>query len=497
MATLGIELCDAAFRAATFDGQEVKLIATPEQPAGLSWPGFAYFDGQKFAYGPAAEDLWFVHPRRVAHTFWSRLAQEPSTLGPSGKPAPFSQLAFHFFQDFYRHATRHHPADKVVLAVPGAYLKDPATEEEKIGLLLGIAGELKLPLSGVVDLACAALCDPRSSGFNPTRPVLVVDLHLDGTDLTLITAHEHIARQAFMHLPQSGGAQLLKHLTSTLGNRFLRQTAFDILEDGRIEQLFFRQTKDFFLSGASEHRFQINTANRTYEMIAKRDQLVGDAQAFVHALVQNVQAFERNTPHCAMGCTIALMDRAAQLPGLEARLRAAGYPTIIRLAPGAAASGAAHIGASRKNPPPALSEVPVETALPLTFARLNAGTSWEARLHKVRASGDPRPSPTHVILEGIGHPLAPLGRSVIGTAQANVDVPLPDPFNQTEGLAIQLVREGPRLWLISNQTTPIDGANSGGRTLIEAGDRLALQTRSALAELLFVACGAPRPAGPA
>src|SRR5690606_13075861 len=107
--------------------------------------------------------------------------------------------------------------DQIVLALPGAYLKDAATEEEKIGLLLGMAGELKLPLAGMIDKACAALCDPRGLGFNPALPVVVLDLHLEGASLTLLTTDEQLARKDFLHLPHSGYAYLLKQLTSTMG----------------------------------------------------------------------------------------------------------------------------------------------------------------------------------------------------------------------------------------------------------------------------------------
>src|SRR5581483_11039458 len=113
------------------------------------------------------------------------------------------------------------------------------------------------------------------------------------------TTEEKLGRKDFLHLPHSGYAQLLKHFTSTMGNRFLRHTAFDILEDGRIEQTFFRQTKDFLLGEAPEHRYQINTATRTYEMIAKREQLASDAQQFVQSLVQGLQTFVQHSPHAA------------------------------------------------------------------------------------------------------------------------------------------------------------------------------------------------------
>src|SRR6476661_1867455 len=145
MPTLGIEMCDTAFQAASCRADDAQSLSVADAHGVTDWPGFAYFDGQKYDYGRAAEDAWFVHPRRVAHTFWARLAHEPSTIGPIGKPASFSELAFHFFREFSQRVNGAHPADKVVLAVPGAYLKDPATEDEKIGLVLGIAGELKLP----------------------------------------------------------------------------------------------------------------------------------------------------------------------------------------------------------------------------------------------------------------------------------------------------------------------------------------------------------------
>ncbi len=495
MATLGIELCDAAFQAASSQNNEVQCLTVADAGGVADWPGFAYFDGQKFAFGRAGEDQWFVHPRRVAHTFWARLAHEPSTIGPAGRLAPFSELAFHFFREFMERASRAASSEKVVLAVPGAYLKDPATEEEKIGLLLGIMGELKLPLAGVVDMACAALCDPRAHGFNPALPVVVVDLHLEGADITLLATEERLERKDFIHLPQSGYAQLLKHLTGTMGNRFLRHTAFDILEDGRIEQTFFRQTKDFLLGGAAEHRFQINTASRAYELLAKREQLATDSQAFVATLVQGLQTFLHNSAHPAEPCTIALTDRAARLPGLEHRLRAAGFHRLLRLPAGAAACGAARLGDTRFDLAADLADVPVETAVPLSLARRSAAAAWEARLQKMRATGTARPSPTHVILDGIGTAIGSSGRFTIGVAGVGADVALPDAFNSADDCAIPLVREGGRLWFVDTTVSRGSGAPAAptvpaARTAVEAGDRLTIRCGTVSADVLFAHCPA-------
>ncbi len=493
MATLGIELCDAAFQAASCKESEAQCLTVADANGVVDWPGYAYFDGQKFSYGRTAEDQWFVHPRRVAHTFWARLAHEPSTIGPAGRLAPFSELSFHFLREFMQRASSATPAEKVVLAVPGAYLKDAATEEEKIGLLLGIMGELKLPLAGIVDMACAALCDPRANGFNPALPVVVIDLHLEGADITLLATEERLARKDFIHLPQSGYAQLLKHLTGTMGNRFLRHTAFDILEDGRIEQTFFRQTKDFLLGGAAEHRFQINTATRAYELLAKREQLATDSQAFVSTLVQGVQTFLHNSTHGAEPCTVALTDRAARLPGLESRLRTAGFHRLLRLPAGAAACGAARLGETSLKAAADLADVPVETAVPLALARRSAAAAWEARLQKLRTTGAARPSPTHIILDGIGTSLGTGGRFTIGVAGVGADVALPDAFSSAEDCAIPLVREAGRLWFIDT-TVPRSGPAAtapAARQPVEAGDRLTIRCGTALADVLFAHCVAP------
>lgn len=273
-----------------------------------------------------------------------------------------------------------------------------------------------------------------------------------------------------------------------MGNRFLRHTAFDILEDGRIEQTFFRQTKEFLINGAPEHRFQINTATRAYEMIAKREQLAADSQAFVNTLVQGVQTFLRNSEHSGEQCTIALMDRAARLPGLDARLRASGFHRILRLPQGAAGCGAARIGESRLKPAPDIADVPVETAIPIALAKRTAAAPWEVRIQKLRSHGAPRPSPTHVILEGIGHSLGS-GRCTIGVAGIGADVTLPEAFSAAEDCSIPLVHESGRLWLVDTTLPRVAGSPPGARTLVESGDRLTIQCGAATADVLFAHCG--------
>ncbi len=493
MSTIGIELCDAGFLAATGDETEPRLVEVADAGGATEWPGFCHLEAGNLTFGQAAEDMWFVHPRRVAHNFWARLAHEPSPLQSGAKPPSYSELAFFFLREFVTSLKRAaEPIDRVVLALPGAYLKDAATEEEKIGLLLGMVGELGLPLAGMIDMACAALCDPRASGFNPALPVVVLDVHLDGADLTLFTTDGKLERKDFIHLPQSGYAQLYKHLTGTMGNRFLRHTAFDILADGRIEQTFFRQTKEFVAEAAAEWRYHINTANRGYEMVAKREQLAADSQGFVQGLVQGLQSFVHTSPHASEPCTIAMTQRTSRLPGIEPRLRAAGFNRLLHLPAGAAAAGAARIGATRLTAPADLAEVPVETAVPIADTRRSSAPLWHARLQKQRQGGA-RPAPTHAILDGIGHPLGAKPRYTIGMADLGADLPLPDTFNGADDCVVPLMQEGGRLWFVDSAPghTPGGAAAPAARTPIDAGDRLAVRCGDATAEIIFAHCPGP------
>jgi hypothetical protein len=488
MPSIGIELCNAGFQAAVCEKNDPRLLAPGESAGILDWPGFAYHDNQKFWFGRPAEDVWFVHPRQVCHVFWDKLSHEPSALTAAGKTPSFSELAFYFLRDFTEHLiTAAGPLDKVVLAVPSVYLKDAATEEQKIGLLLGMAGELHLPLAGVMDMASAALCDPRGPGVNPALPVVVVDIHLSGADLSLHLAEDgRFERKDFTHLAPAGYAPLLKHLTAAMGNRFLKHTAFDILEDGHIEQTFYRETKDFMTSGAPEYRYQINTARRAYEMTATHEQLVLDAMSFAGMLLQGVQSLVHKMPDRTEPVTVALTTRAACVPGLESRLRAAGFMRLLRLPAGAAASGAALAGASRLQVQD-LSDIPVELAVPLAEVKRAMGAPWEAHLQKAKSTG-PRLQPTHVIIDGLGHALGGNGGFTIGSVSACADLALPESFNAAGDCLVQLQREAGRLWFVDAPSAAPAAATRQIRTALEAGDRLVVRCGSAAADLLFAHC---------
>lgn len=484
MAVLGIELCDAGFEAAyPTEGRDGYPLIEGGGP--LGWLGLAYHDGQKASFGAEAEGFWYAKPKQVTHDFWSRLSHESSPLGLPGKPLSYSQLAFYFLRDFHGRATAvSGPPEKAVLAVPGDYLLDAPTEEERIGLLLGMAHELHLPLAGIVDMASAALCDPRLDYFDHGLPMLVVDIHLRGTELTLMRpdAAGGLARQDFAKVSHTGFSDLLRHITGTMANRFLRHTTFDIQEDGRIGQAFYRQTKEFLLSGVMGYHYQINTGTRTYELIATRDQLEADLTGFNQAVLQGAQAILQKSAGRAARCTVALTARASLVPGLAGALQAAGLKRIIHLPPGAAACGAARLGAER-SVLEHLTDVPVETSVPAALLPRQSADRCTVRLVKARRPSPAR-RPSHALCEGLGHQLD--GRKVftIGPAALAPDLTLPEEFDAAgPGGQILLEQIDGLWWLPGSHVT-----QAHERMLIEAGDRLTIHHGINETEVLFAYC---------
>jgi hypothetical protein len=486
MSIIGLEFCDAGLQVAreTETGPEVIDLGGGE----TGWPAVACQDGDTFRFGAEAEGMWFTHPRAVSHLFLEKLSHESSELsGKGGAALSFSQLAFYFLSDYAKRiGARSGTADKIVLAVPGRFLRDNATEEQTIGLLLGMASELKLPLVRIIDMGCAALGGSAARELPRGSPIVHVDVHLHAAEISVYRQEAQLVRRHYHHVPQTGYAPILRHLKNAMGNRFLRHTAFDIHEDRRLEQAFYQQTKDFLLGPGrleKEFLYQINTGRRSYQMPVTRAQLAADMQGFDQTLVTHVASVAHDQGISPSRCVVSLTDRAARIEGLEAKLRSAGFNRVLRLRPGAAAMGAAALGTDWPTVSD-LSDVPVEASVPLTLASAHE-LPVEANL--VRPSSlDGRPAPSHVIVDGIGRAIGEEGL-LIGTrhTHSQVDVSLPESFDAVGDYAVRVSRDGSRIRF----ELPAGGTALAPVDLV-AGDRLCLIGAGQATEILLATCPA-------
>jgi hypothetical protein len=212
-----------------------------------------------------------------------------------------------------------------------------------------------------------------------------------------------------------------------------------------------------------------------------RAQLAADLQAFDQTLVTNVTSVAHDQGIAPTRCLVSLTDRAARLEGLESKLRSAGFTRIIRLRPGAAAMGAAELGEGYA-PVADLSDVPVEASVPLTLASAHELPVEASLVRPTPLEG--RPSPSHVIVDGIGRPISEAGL-LIGTrhTHSEVDIALPESFDAVGDYAVRVTRDGSRVRI----ELPASGLATAPVDLV-AGDRLCLTGAGQTTEILLVYC---------
>ena len=148
-------------------------------------PGFALLDDDRLTTGNQAYAAARVKPRRIQHHYWSDLVATP-LADKRFAHLSAADLASRQLEQMWRPLKSAY--DKVILVVP------PYMNTDNLGLLLGIASELDLPVIAMVDSAVAATRREYKSGV----PVHI-DMSLHSTSLTRLTQNgkAQIERVAF------------------------------------------------------------------------------------------------------------------------------------------------------------------------------------------------------------------------------------------------------------------------------------------------------------
>ena len=492
MVTLGIELCDEGVLAFTKqDGKEGALLKLEEDA--LASPGYIYQrNATSFVCGEAAERLSKLYPLDSACNFWERLSLKTSELTGKEDIPLFSELAYHHLKYIWERVQALVPSiGKVAFAVPSTYLQEDSDREEKIGLFLGMAADLKLPLVGILDMACASLLTQLKTITLPETGFLHIDIHQDTTLINLLKLRDGLLEQqnAFF-LPRLGYTHILQKLTEKLAHQFLYQTAFDVTEDRKIEQTFFQKSKNLLaLSNLkSENVLELDDLGRTRQISTSREDIVTALQDFSQTIVTALCRVAHNTgsSKSPLGHVI-LSERAARLPGLEEQLREADLIPILKLKAGTAAEGAADYGQSQ----PLVESLEV---VPLVSS-INVGKtsiSKEESHPQIGTKVVEGPTPSHIVLEGIAYPILsegfwigapPLGDrgglSLAAKAQnAEIEIPVRLYWN---GNTLKVAREFPSGLLLN-------GFALEAEAKLEVGDTLTLTFEQKELHFLLIHC---------
>lgn len=286
-------------------------------------PGFAFLDNDRLATGIEALANARIHPRRIQHRFWKDLDAEPLADRRFSHLSP-ADLASRQLEQMWSAAAG---ASELVLAVP-AYL-----EAGDLGLLLGIAGELELPVVAMVDAAVAA----TRREYRNAVPVHV-DLGLHAAMLTRLSQHGHAQVERVEVLDDCGTYALYDAWLNAVAEVFVQQSRFDPLYDAETEQLLLNKLPGWLAEAAAREAVSLQLEYRGLEHRAEIESLalVGAAAPFYQRIASKLRALFRadETP------AIQVTDRIVRLPGLADMLKARVGGEVFGLEPGATARGA-------------------------------------------------------------------------------------------------------------------------------------------------------------
>jgi len=312
MSLAAIELNDAAVALAR-DGS---LLAQS--------PGFALFEGDTLLVGDDALRQARLKPRMVNSLFWERLGNEAIVPGfPNGET--------------YADLVRAHMArvwtlagagvDGLILVVPGHF------DRQRLGLLLGIAEQLALPVRGMVDSALVA-----AGRLADESLVVHVGIHLHRTVVTGI-AIGNSARRVFAHSIEGYGlVRLYDGFLKVIADLFVQTTRFDPLHSASSEQAIFDRLPDWLATLVTRDSLGIEMAagdGGTHVIRLTRSRVEDCAREFNDGLRALISDLCAGQPFA-----LELAHDAARMPGLADAVLSDGAGRVSSLPPGAGALGA-------------------------------------------------------------------------------------------------------------------------------------------------------------
>jgi hypothetical protein len=287
-------------------------------------PGFALLGDNRMSTGNEAFSRARMDPRRIQHRFWSELITEPI------KDSRFSHLSAadlvsrqleQLWQSVGAGVT------ELIVAVP-SYMSS-----QHLGLFLGIAGELGLPVVAMVDAAVAA----TRREYRNAAPVHI-DMGLHNTTLTRLAQQGAVQAERSDVLDSCGVYGLHDRWLNTVAEAFVQQSRFDPLHTAETEQMLMNRLNGWLTEAVrSDHiEMELEFSGTTYSASLESLSLIGAAAPVYQQIASKLRTIYRaeETP------AIQVSDRIARLPGLTEMLKARVGGEVFVLEPGATARGA-------------------------------------------------------------------------------------------------------------------------------------------------------------
>ncbi len=264
-------------------------------------PGFAVLDGDHLMVGEEALQNARLLPRWTNNRFWNQLNTDP-IANSTDNVRHHADLAFAHLDSLWQPIREQ--VDSVILLVPAYF------EHSQLGLLLGIAGEIEIPVVGVADVSLMAACDL------PVRSTcLHLDVHLHRTTLTNLSSGNTLNRTRTATITETGIFKLWDRWANIIAHQFIQSSRFDPMHQARSEQALFNQLPAWIeqLGTSRGNQFELDLGDINHSVSVSRDQLLTACAQIYPLLVQFIRA-QATTDEVS---TLLLSHRFAGFPGLK------------------------------------------------------------------------------------------------------------------------------------------------------------------------------------
>jgi hypothetical protein len=429
---------------------DVELMSGNGRSFATHGPGIALLDPERLLLGEEARAQARLRPRRVADRYWAELSTRPLPH-PTAYAATLADLAFAQLKQIW--GQRADGTDEVLLVVPGTLPR------EALGLVLGMAEELAMPVQGLVDAAVAS-----TTASAPGADLFHLDFFQHEALLTRMEQGHDVGRGPQRQVPEAGVSRLRAAWVAAAAEAFVKQTRFDPLHDAASEQQLYDGLDQWLASLGEEPEVTMSVTLRGEEVSAalSREAVLREATPAWRAVLAALDELRGEGRPAALG----VASRGGRLTGLLEALRAADRVSVELLAPDAPLRGVLDRAASIRSPD---GDVRYVTRLP-ALAVADVAVS----LPQPDPVADEH-APTHVLLDAYAYAVGDAGL-IVGT-RPPAGRPAIRITGQTGGISRQhcvIRREGGQIVVEdhSRYGTFLNGERVDGRQPLAVGDLL-------------------------
>lgn len=286
-------------------------------------PGFALLDDDELTTGSKAFENARIKPRRIQNRFWSALTTD-ALPDRRFQHLSAADLVSRQLEQIWQAVAA--SGDRLVVAVP-AYMTG-----DNLGLFLGIANELDVPIVGLVDAAVAA----TRREYRGAVPVHV-DLSLHVATLSRLRQNGQVQLDRSAVIENSGMLSLYDAWIRVISDAFVKQSRFDPLHTAETEQLLLDRLSDWLAAASANDKVVLEIEYRGISHSAELESL--DLISAAGPVYQRIASQLRATYRAEETPAIQLSDRASRMPGLSDMLAARVGGEVFLLEPGATARG--------------------------------------------------------------------------------------------------------------------------------------------------------------